>query len=319
MLNYILRKLLSMIPMLLIITFLIYVGVELMPGDVIDFLIPMDQLAEMTPEEVDAFRAAKGLDGPMVVRYFNWLKGVCRGDLGYSLQNNMPVGTLMMQKLPATIELSLAALFISTVLGILLGVVSAIRKGRLADNLLTVAGMIGVAIPQFLFGVFCIMLFCLRLKWFPVGQRGTEGLLDELHHLFLPAFVLGISMTAGVMRYSRSSMLDSMNRDYVKTARAKGLPEWKVNLLHGFRVACTPVMVLIGFRLPMLISGSIVIENIFQWPGVGRWFTDSVKSQNTPIIMSVGLFMVLLVLLSSLLVVCVHAEKMRATARDINK
>ncbi|MBQ4017238.1 MAG: ABC transporter permease [Oscillospiraceae bacterium] len=302
MLNYILRKLLSMIPMLLIITFLIYVGVELMPGDVIDFLIPMDQLAEMTPEEVDAFRAAKGLDGPMVVRYFNWLKGVCRGDLGYSLQNNMPVGTLMMQKLPATIELSLAALFISTVLGILLGVVSAIRKGRLADNLLTVAGMIGVAIPQFLFGVFCIMLFCLRLKWFPVGQRGTEGLLDELHHLFLPAFVLGISMTAGVMRYSRSSMLDSMNRDYVKTARAKGLPEWKVNLLHGFRVACTPVMVLIGFRLPMLISGSIVIENIFQWPGVGRWFTDSVKSQNTPIIMSVGLFMVLLVLLSSLLV-----------------
>ena len=302
MLNYILRKLLSMIPMLLIITFLIYVGVELMPGDVIDFLIPMDQLAEMTPEEVDAFRAAKGLDGPMVVRYFNWLKGVCKGDLGYSLQNNMPVGTLMMQKLPATIELSLAALFISTVLGILLGVVSAIRKGRLEDNLLTVAGMIGVAIPQFLFGVFCIMLFCLRLKWFPVGQRGTEGLLDELHHLFLPAFVLGISMTAGVMRYSRSSMLDSMNRDYVKTARAKGLPEWKVNLLHGFRVACTPVMVLIGFRLPMLISGSIVIENIFQWPGVGRWFTDSVKSQNTPIIMSVGLFMVLLVLLSSLLV-----------------
>ena len=302
MLNYILRKLLSMIPMLLIITFLIYVGVELMPGDVIDFLIPMDQLAEMTPEEVEAFRAAKGLDGPMVVRYFNWLKGVCKGDLGYSLQNNMPVGTLMLQKLPATIELSLAALFISTVLGILLGVISAIRKGRLADNLLTVAGMIGVAIPQFLFGVFCIMLFCLKLKWFPVGQRGTEGLLDELHHLFLPAFVLGISMTAGVMRYSRSSMLDSMNRDYVKTARAKGLPEWKVNLLHGFRVACTPVMVLIGFRLPMLISGSIVIENIFQWPGVGRWFTDSVKSQNTPIIMSVGLFMVLLVLLSSLLV-----------------
>ncbi len=302
MLNYIIRKLLGMIPMLLIITFLIYLGVELMPGDVMDFLIPMDQLAEMTPEQVEAFKAAKGLDGPMIVRYLNWLKDICKGDLGYSLQNNMPVGELMMQKLPATIELSLAALFISTVLGILLGVISALRKGRLSDNLLTVAGMIGVAIPQFLFGVFCIIIFCLNLKWFPVGQRGTAGLADELHHLFLPAFVLGISMTAGVMRYSRSSMLDSMNRDYVKTARAKGLPEWKVNLFHGFRVACTPVMVLIGFRLPMLISGSIVIENIFQWPGVGRWFTDAVKTQNTPIIMSVGLFMVLLVLLSSLLV-----------------
>ena len=302
MLNSIIRKVLGMIPMLLIITFLIYVGVELMPGDVIDFLIPMDQLAEMTPDEVAAFKAAKGLDGPMIVRYFNWLKDICKGDLGYSLQNNMPVGELMMQKLPATIELSLAALLISAVLGIFLGVISALHKGGLADNLLTIAGMIGVAIPQFLFGVFCIIIFCLNLKWFPVGQRGRTGLLDELHHLFLRAFVLGISMTAGVMRYSRSSMLDSMNRDYVKTARAKGLPEWKVNLLHGFRVACTPVMVLIGFRLPMLISGSIVIENIFQWPGVGRWFTDAVKTQNTPIIMSVGLFMVLLVLLSSLLV-----------------
>ena len=154
MLNYIIRKLLSMIPMLLIITFLIYVGVELMPGDVIDFLIPMDQLAEMTPDEVEAFKAAKGLDGPMIVRYFNWLKDVCRGDLGYSLQNNMPVGELMMQKLPATIELSFAALLISTILGIILGVISALHKGGLADNLLTIAGMIGVAIPQFLFGVF---------------------------------------------------------------------------------------------------------------------------------------------------------------------
>ena len=159
MLNYIIRKLLSMIPMLLIITFLIYVGVELMPGDVIDFLIPMDQLAEMTPEEVAAFKAAKGLDGPMIVRYFNWLKDICKGDLGFSLQNNMPVGELMLQKLPATIELSLAALLISTVLGIFLGVISALHKGGLADNLLTLAGMIGVEIPQFLFGVFCIIIF----------------------------------------------------------------------------------------------------------------------------------------------------------------
>ncbi len=300
--HYTIRKILGIIPMLLIITFLIYAGVELMPGDVLDFMIPMDQLAEMTPEQIQAFRVAKGLDGPMVVRYFHWLKSLLTGDLGYSLQNNMPVWQLLMQKLPATIELSLAALIISSFSGILLGMISAIRKGKIADQVLTVLGMIGVAIPQFLFGVFCIILFSLNLHWFPVGQRGTMGLLDNLHHLLLPAMVLGISMTAGVMRYSRSSMLDSMNCDYVKTARAKGLPEWKVNLFHGFRVACTPVMVLIGFRLPMLISGSIVIENIFQWPGVGRWFTDAVKTQNTPIIMSVGLFMVLLVLISSLLV-----------------
>ena len=123
MVNFTLRKLLGMIPMLLIITFLIYAGIELMPGDVIDFLIPMDQLAEMTAEEVAAFRAAKGLDGPMIVRYFNWLLSVCKGDLGYSLQNNVPVAELMMQKLPATVELSLAALIISTILGIALGMI----------------------------------------------------------------------------------------------------------------------------------------------------------------------------------------------------
>ena len=127
MLNFIIRKLLGMIPMLLIITLLIYAGIELMPGDVIDFLIPMDQLAEMTPEQVAAFKAAKGLDGPMIARYFSWLRGVCTGDLGYSLQNNMPVGMLMLQA-PATIRLSLAALVISSVLGITLGLISAIRR-----------------------------------------------------------------------------------------------------------------------------------------------------------------------------------------------
>lgn len=130
MVNFTLRKLLGMIPMLLIITFLIYAGIEMMPGDVIDFLIPMDQLAEMTEEEIAAFRAAKGLDGPMIVRYFSWLLDVCKGDLGYSLQNNVPVAQLMMQKLPATVELSLAALIISTILGIVLGMISALQDRK---------------------------------------------------------------------------------------------------------------------------------------------------------------------------------------------
>lgn len=305
MFNYIVRKLLGMIPMLLVITFLIFVGIEMMPGDVIDFLIPMDELARMTPEEVNLVREALGLNQPMLFRYFNWLWGIIRGDLGYSMQNSVAVSKLLLDRLPATLELSIAALLISTFLGSFLGVISAIRKGKLADNVLSMAGMIGVAIPQFLFGLVCILVFGIYLKWLPVGGRflpGKEALFERLEYLIMPAMVLGISMTAGVMRYSRASMLDSMNRDYVKTARSKGLPEWKVNLFHGLRVAYTPVMVLIGFRLPMLIGGSLVIEQIFQWPGVGILFTDAIRSQNTPIIMSVGLFMVLIVLVSSLLV-----------------
>lgn len=305
MFRYISKKFVGMIPMLLITTFLIYLGIELMPGDVLDFMIPMDELAKMSAAEIAQVRAALGLNQPMVFRYFSWLFDVLRGNLGYSMQNSVAVSKLLLDRLPATLELSMAALIVSTLLGSVLGVFSAIRKGKIADNVLSVAGMIGVAIPQFLFGLVCILVFGIYLKWLPVGGRflpGHEAFLERFQYLILPALVLGLSMTAGVMRYSRSSMLDSMNRDYVKTARSKGLPEWKVNLYHGLRVAYTPVMVLIGFRLPMLIGGSLVIEQIFQWPGVGILFTDAIRSQNTPIIMSVGLFMVLIVLVSSLLV-----------------
>jgi peptide/nickel transport system permease protein len=217
----------------------------------------------------------------------------------------VPVSTLFVNTLPATLELSVAALLLSTLLGSLLGVVSAIYRNSIADHALSVAGMVGIAIPQFLFGLICIIVFVFKLGWLPVGGRmepGHEAFLQRLEYLVLPASVLGLALTAGVMRYARASMLDSMKRDFVKTARSKGLPEWRVNLFHGFRVACTPVAVLIGFRLPMLIGGAVVIEQIFQWPGIGVMFLAAVRAQNTPIVMMVGFFSVLLVLLASIVV-----------------
>jgi len=189
-------------------------------------------------------------------------------------------------------------------------VVSALNKGRIGDNVLTAAGMLGVAIPQFLFGLIVIVIFVFNLKWFPVGGRmtpGSEAFFQRLDHLILPAIVLGLAMTAGVMRYSRSSMLDSLNKEFIKTARSKGIPEWRVNLVHGLRVAMTPVAVLIGFRLPILIGGSVVIEQVFQWPGVGQLFVGAVRSQNTPIIMIVAFFSVMIVLIASILVDIVTA------------
>lgn len=134
-----------------------------------------------------------------------------------------------------------------------------------------------------------------------------QSFLERLPYLIMPALVLGFSMTAGVMRYSRSSMLDSMGRDYMKTARSKGIPEWKVNLLHGLRAALTPVVVLIGFRLPMLIGGAVVVEEVFQWPGIGTLFVKAVRSQNIPVVMIIGFFSVLLVLISSIIVDVVTA------------
>lgn len=303
--TYTLRRVLTLIPMMLVISFLIYGGIELMPGDAADFLISPDAMSNMTPEALEAMRESLGLNAPFLVRYFNWLLGMLQGNFGYSMQSGVAVSELMMNYLPATIELSVAALIISTILGSILGIVSALKKGSIADNTLSVVGMVGVAIPQFLFGLICIVIFAFNLNWLPVGGRMadmSQTFLERLPYLIMPASVLGFSMTAGVMRYSRSSMLDSLNRDYIKTARSKGLPEWRINLVHGLRVAMSPVVVLIGFRLPMLIGGAVVIEQVFQWPGVGNLFIQAVRSQNTPIVMMVGFFSVLIVLVASVIV-----------------
>jgi peptide/nickel transport system permease protein len=305
MISYIVRKILALVPMILLISFLIFLGVDLMPGDAVSFMVPPDQLSSISPEQLDALRSTLGLNDPFIFRYFRWLGNIMKGNFGYSLQSGVPVSTLLKNTLPATLELSIAALVISTILGNILGVVSALKKGSLGDNLLTVFGMIGVAIPQFLFGLIMIVLFVFKLQIFPVGGRmepGHEAFFLRLNYLFLPAITLGLSMTAAVMRYSRSSMLDSLNKDYIRTARSKGLPEWRVHLIHGLRVALTPVVVLVGFRLPILIGGSVVIEQVFQWPGVGQLFVSAVGNQNTPVIMMVTFFSVLLVLLSSIMV-----------------
>jgi hypothetical protein len=291
--------------MMLVISFLIYLGMELMPGDAIDFLIPPDALSTMSPEQLNAMREALGLNDPFFLRYLKWLAGMLHGDFGYSLQSGVPVITLMKNHLPATIELTFTALVMSSVFGILLGVICALKKGTLLDQILSVLGMIGVAVPQFLLGLIFIDAFALHMGILPVGGRmayAGQSFLQRLPNLIMPATVLGFSLTAGVMRYGRSSMLDSMGHDYMKTARSKGLPEWRVNLLHGLRAAMTPVVVLVGFRLPMLIGGAVVVEEVFQWPGIGGLFVSAVRSQNTPLVMIIGFFSVLMVLVASIIV-----------------
>lgn len=305
MLAYTIRRLLALVPMLLIITFLIFLGMELTPGDAVSYMVSPDALANLSPEKLDALRDSLGLNDPFLVRYFLWLQGILRGDFGYSLSSGVAIKDIVFDRLPATLELSGIALIISTVVGSILGTTSALRKGMLSDNLLTVIGMVGVSIPRFFFGLVSILVFSLTLEWLPVGGRlmpGYETFLDRLPHLVLPSLVLSATMTAGVMRYARSSMLDTLNKEYIKTARSKGLPEWRVNLVHGFRVALTPVVVLIGFRLPTLIGGSVIIERVFQWPGIGNEFVAAVRGQNYPLVMMIALFSVLAVLLASFLV-----------------
>jgi peptide/nickel transport system permease protein len=303
MLTYIVRRLLIIVPMAVGISFLIYLALDLSPGDAVTRMLNPVQTVD--PERIEELRKALGLDAPLLVRYWIWLTGVLQGNFGRTLTGGVPISRLLMERLPATLELSLAALILSSILGTILGIISALRRGSTTDNVLTVAGMIGVSIPEFFFGLVAIVIFALNLQWLPVGGRllpSYTSYWDHLPNLIMPALVLSIMMTAGVMRYARSAMLDALSREFIKTARSKGLRESRINLLHGFRVALTPVIVLIGFRLPILIGGSVIIEQVFQWPGLGSLFVNAVRNKDLPVVMTIALLTVVLVLVVSLII-----------------
>ena len=302
MLAYFIRRLLFLIPMMLVISFIIYLGLELTPGDAVSRMLPPDATINMKAEELEKIRESLGLNEPIIVRYFLWLGGVLQGDFGYSLASGVPIKDIVLDRLPATLELSITALILSSILGVLFGSISALKRGTFTDIIFTIFGMLGVSVPIFIFGLIALVIFALNLGWLPVGQRilpGYDSYWDHMPHLIMPAGVLALMLTAGVMRYSRSSMLDSLNKEYIRTARSKGIPEWRVNYVHGLRVALIPIVVLIGFRLPMLIGGAVIIEQVFQWPGVGELFVFNVRSQNYPLVMMIAFFSVLAVLLAS--------------------
>ena len=305
MLTFIIRRLLITIPMLIVISFLVYLGLELTPGDAVSHMINPEVANSISPEQLEAMREAMGLNKSFVHRYLIWLTNIVQGNFGHSLSGGVAITTIVLDRLPATLELSVFALVFSTLIGCTLGTISALRRGSTTDNTLTVIGMLGVSIPEFFFGLVAILIFALNLGWLPAGGRllpGYDSIFDRLPHIILPGLVLSLMMTAGVMRYSRSAMLDSLSREFIRTARSKGLPEWRINLIHGFRVALTPVVVLIGFRLPTLIGGSVIIEQLFQWPGIGSEFISAVRGADYPLVMMIALLSVIAVLLASLIV-----------------
>ncbi len=305
MLTFVIRRLLVTIPMLLVISFLVYLGLELTPGDAVSHMIDPETASQMSDEEFEALREALGLNRSFIERYGIWLFNVAQGNFGHSLSGGVAISTIVLDRLPATLELSLFALIFSTLFGCILGAVSALRRGSVTDSALTVFGMVGVSIPEFFFGLVSILIVALHFDLLPVGGRllpSYDSYLDHIPNIILPGLVLSMMMTAGVMRYSRSAMLDSLSREFIRTARSKGLPEWRINLIHGFRVALTPVVVLIGFRLPTLIGGSVIIEEVFQWPGIGSEFIEAVRGADYPLVMLIALLSVFAVLIASLIV-----------------
>lgn len=306
--TYLVRRVVSMIPTLLGITVIVFVFIELAPGDaamaILAGRVEEEEIA-FTEEELAKIRREMGLDRPAPIRYLEWLGNLVRADLGVSLSTRRPVADLVSFRLGPTLELMAAAFLISSVLGLSLGVVSALKRYSPIDHALTVAGMMGISTPTFYVGLLALFLLSVQLDLFPLGGRVSPGATDtaaRLHHLVLPAFILGLDLTAALMRYTRSSVLEVLRRDFVTTARSKGLPAWRVILVHAFRNALIPIIVVIGLRLPILIGGSVVIETVFNWPGMGAFYIGSVRGRDYPIIMAVTLFSALAVLAASILV-----------------
>jgi len=238
-------------------------------------------------------------------QYKRWIGGILKGDFGYSILTKQPISEILALKLPATIQLAAAALIISSVLGILIGILSAVNQNTIIDYIGRVIGVLGQSIPQFLFGMILITVFALSLKLLPAGGRnlyGKAGFFDQLKTIILPATALSFSMIATVLRYTRNLMLDVINKEYIKTARSKGISEIKVYFKHAFRNSMGPILVTILFRIPGLIGGSVVIETVFNWPGVGSTLMGAVTSGDYPVIMVTTLLIATVMLTISFLV-----------------
>mgnify|MGYP003608212477 CR=1 FL=1 len=303
MLTFILRRLLVNLPILFGITLIVFFVASKMPGDAVLAMISTD-----TPQAEDLIRLRRGqlgLDLPLYVQYWRWLGQLLQGHLGYSFQTGEPVLDILWARIPATIELMGAALLLAIVLGVVMGVVSALKQYSTTDYTFTFLGFTGISIPDFFLGMVLVYLFAIRWPLFPTSGMTTAGepfaLADNLRHLVLPALALGLVRTATFMRYTRNSVLEVMNNDYVRTARAKGLGEWLVVTRHILRNALVPVVTVIGLTLPVLFGGSVVIEMIFQWPGIGLMFISAVTGRDSPVIMGYVLFSAVMVQLCNLL------------------
>ena len=285
--KYIFKKLLFMIPMLLVISFLVFIALDFTPVDPLTYMISPDMAS--SAEQIEKLRQQLGLNDPVIVRYGRWLWQLLHGQFGYSIVNGSPISKIVAQALPATFELAFVSLFISTIV----------------DNIARFLAVVGTAIPQFFFGILLLNFFAIQLRILPIGGRFTSGdltLITHIKHLVLPVMAMSIGLVSALMRYTRNSMLDVFNADYVKTARAKGVPEWKVYFKHIFRNAMRPILVLLIFRLPLLIGGSVIIESVFSWPGIGTIIISSVTAGDYPVIMVTTLMISIVVLFASLLV-----------------
>ena len=313
MIPWLVRRILLRILLVAGIATLLFAVVNLAPGDPASLVVAPGVRGEV----LEQVRANFGLDRPIHVRYVRWVAGLARGDLGWSYSHRRPVADVVGAALPNTLLLSATALVAAFLLGIAIGVVQAVRHRRFADSFLSVVTLFFYSMPSFWLGLMLILVFSLQARnawewplWFPAsGTRSVdwaalgpmERLADRAWHLALPAATLTLVLAAGVARYVRGSMLEVIRQDFVRTARAKGLPESRVILVHALRNALGPVVTLLGLYLPVLFSGTVFVETVFAWPGMGKTMVDAIATRDYPVVMAAGFLFAVLVVAGNLL------------------
>lgn len=290
--RYVLKRVFQLIPLLIGISLISFFVMHLAPGDPTSLFTDPN----IDPMELARIRANWGLDKPIIVQYFYWLGNVLRGDFGTSYMTGIPVIKEIFERLPATLLLMGTTYFLTILITIPLGVYSAVKKGQWQDNLITILSFAGMATPTFWLGLMLMLLFSVKLNWLPA-----------FGNLVLPVMTMVIGSLAGLTRYQRSSMLEVLNQEYIRTARAKGLPERVVIFKHALRNALIPTITILGLSLPDLFGGAFIIENIFAWPGMGRLGVMAIFQRNYPLIMGIIVLTSVLILIGNLLADILYA------------
>jgi len=298
--RFILRRVAALAATLFFVSILVFVVIRVLPGD--PALIIMG--TEASPEAAARLREAMGLNRPLPVQYAEWIGGALRGDLGRSIQYDVPVGALILSRLPVTVPLTLMAAFLMALAAIPLGIFAATRHRRWGDYLTMILSQLGIAVPSFWAGLLLILLFSVRLGWVQAGgfDGWGQGVWPALRSLLLPAIALGLFQFAVLARTTRSAILEVLREEYVKTARAKGLGEPAVLVKHTFRNAMIPVVTVVGIQLGQLMAGSIILESVFYLPGLGRLALGAINARDLPVVQGVVLFVASTIVLINVLV-----------------
>jgi peptide/nickel transport system permease protein len=305
MTTYIIRRLLQGLLVLFLVTILVFFVIRLLPGDpLIIFVAQTAQLEAMPPEMIEHLRHEFGLDKPIMVQYVNWIANIFRGNFGTSIYYHEKVGTLMAERFPVTIHLGALSLIVGAFFGILVGVITAVRRGKWLDKILTPLTYVGITIPVFFLGILMIYAFGLKLGWLPISGYTSpfKNFWFSTRQLIMPVICISVFSIAANARQMRSSMLEVISQDYVRTAWAKGLNERRIILKHALKNSLIPVITLVGVGVGIIFSGSVLVETIFAIPGVGRLLVSSILGQDYVVVQAITFVIAITILVINLLV-----------------